>query len=278
MAHNHLTDDLALFLALRQLAEIPLPQLSKTVRPEACPLWDTSEPYATPSCGGYLTPGGGAQAEPWARHGRRRVARRGSRGHALGALAPKGHLFFLSAELIGGHIPRKIRQGPVQEVRIQARLHLFFPPPRPRSGSWQKGQRRGGRARGASSRAGRASRLRPPAVPPDQSRGGGPERRVAPAPEVGVKVRATLRTGVWRIGDDEIAWTPEVEMAQVVQRPLKLLVPIGGVTAAWTGLPLVVATMRTISGGGRSAIAVIPAVGSGRYAPGPNMAVASLLA
>ena len=45
--------------------------------------------------------------------------------------------------------------------------------------------------------------------------------------EVGMKVLATLRTGVLRIGDDEIAWTPEVEMAQVVQRPLKLLVPIG---------------------------------------------------
>jgi hypothetical protein len=45
--------------------------------------------------------------------------------------------------------------------------------------------------------------------------------------EVGVKVLATLRTVVLRIGDDEIAWTPEVEIAQVVQRPLKLLVPIG---------------------------------------------------
>jgi hypothetical protein len=61
--------------------------------------------------------------------------------------------------------------------------------------------------------------------------------------EVGVKVLATLRTVVLRIGDDEIAWTPEVEIAQVVQRPLKLLVPIGGVTAAWTGLPLVSATI-----------------------------------
>src|SRR5919198_2965210 len=45
--------------------------------------------------------------------------------------------------------------------------------------------------------------------------------------EVGVKVLATLRTVVLRIGDDEIAWTPEVEIAQIVQRPLKLLVSIG---------------------------------------------------
>src|SRR5215470_6457944 len=34
----------------------------------------------------------------------------------------------------------------------------------------------------------------------------------------------------------------------------------------------------TISGGGKSAIAVIPSVGSGRYAPGPNIAVSSVLA
>src|SRR5262252_4232063 len=61
--------------------------------------------------------------------------------------------------------------------------------------------------------------------------------------EVGVKVLATLRTVVLRIGDDEIAWTPEVEIAQVVQRPLKLLIPIGRVTAAWTWLPLVIATI-----------------------------------
>src|SRR6266446_3879987 len=61
--------------------------------------------------------------------------------------------------------------------------------------------------------------------------------------EVGVKVLATLRTVVLRIGDDEIAWTPEVEIAQVVQRPLKLLVPIGCVTAAWTWMPLVSATI-----------------------------------
>src|SRR5215510_11440681 len=83
-------------------------------------------------------------------------------------------------EFIGGHIPRKISQRPVQEVGVHARLHLFSPQPRPSSGSWQKGQRRGGRARGANSWAGRAGRLRPPAVPPDPSRGGCTDRRVAP--------------------------------------------------------------------------------------------------
>ncbi len=33
---------------------------------------------------------------------------------------------------IGGHIARKIRQRPGQEVRVHARLRLFFPQPRPR--------------------------------------------------------------------------------------------------------------------------------------------------
>src|SRR6266446_7039864 len=60
--------------------------------------------------------------------------------------------------------------------------------------------------------------------------------------QVRLEVLLTLRTVMLRIGDHEIPWTPEVEMAQVVQRPLKLLGPIGCVTTAWTWLPLVIAT------------------------------------
>jgi len=45
--------------------------------------------------------------------------------------------------------------------------------------------------------------------------------------EVGVKVLATLRTVMLRIRDDKIPRTPEVEIAQVVQCPLRLLVSIG---------------------------------------------------
>ena len=45
--------------------------------------------------------------------------------------------------------------------------------------------------------------------------------------EVRAKVLATLRTVMLRIGDHEITRTPHIEVAQVVQRPLKLLVPIG---------------------------------------------------
>src|SRR5262249_6994172 len=86
-------------------------------------------------------------------------------------------------EFIGGHIARNIRQGPVKEVRVQARLRLFFPQPRPSSEWSQKGQRHDGRARGASSPGGRASRPRPRAAPPDRSPGGytacpaGPDQR-----------------------------------------------------------------------------------------------------
>jgi hypothetical protein len=101
---------------------------------------------------------------------------------ALGAALIDGgeHAEGAVLELLGGHRPGKISQGPVQAVGIQARLRLFFPQPRPSAGSWQKGQRRGDLARGASARAGRAGRPRPQAGPPEHSRGGGTDRGVAP--------------------------------------------------------------------------------------------------
>ena len=46
-----------------------------------------------------------------------------------------------------------------------------------------------------------------------------------------------------RIGDDEIPWTPEVEIPQVVQRPLGLLIPIRLMTTTWTCVPLIIATV-----------------------------------
>jgi hypothetical protein len=61
--------------------------------------------------------------------------------------------------------------------------------------------------------------------------------------EVGVKVLLTFRTVMLRIRDHEITRTPQVEIAQVVQRPLGLLVPIGGVPTVSTGLPLVIAAI-----------------------------------
>ena len=54
----------------------------------------------------------------------------------------------------------------------------------------------------------------------------------------------TFRTIMLRIRDDEITRTPQVEIPQVVQRPLELLVPIGLVTAPRTCLSRVGATGR----------------------------------
>src|SRR5215475_716841 len=62
--------------------------------------------------------------------------------------------------------------------------------------------------------------------------------------EVRVKVLATLRTVMLRIRDDKIPRTPEVEIAQVVERPLVLLVPIGLVPTPRTRLVRVGATGR----------------------------------
>jgi hypothetical protein len=61
--------------------------------------------------------------------------------------------------------------------------------------------------------------------------------------EVGAKVLATLRTVMLGIRDDQITWTPQVEIAQVVQRPMRLLVLIGRVSTARTRMPVVVATV-----------------------------------
>src|SRR6266567_2594657 len=83
-------------------------------------------------------------------------------------------------ELIGGHIPGKVSQRPIQKVGVHARPRLFFPPPRPSSESWQKAQRRGGLARGANSLVGRASRPRPRAARPGRSRGGCTDLRMVP--------------------------------------------------------------------------------------------------
>src|SRR5882672_7020949 len=57
--------------------------------------------------------------------------------------------------------------------------------------------------------------------------------------EVRVKVLATLRTVVLRIGDHKITRTPHVEIPQVVQRPPGLLIPVSLVRATWTGLSLI---------------------------------------
>src|SRR5215831_3641764 len=62
--------------------------------------------------------------------------------------------------------------------------------------------------------------------------------------QVSLEVLLTFRTIMLRIRDDEITRTPQVEIPQVVQRPLELLVPIGLVTTPRTCLARVGATGR----------------------------------
>src|SRR5215475_7073380 len=61
--------------------------------------------------------------------------------------------------------------------------------------------------------------------------------------EVRAKVLATLRTVMLGIGHHKITRTPQIEIPQVVQRPMALLVPIGRVTTTRARLPDVVATV-----------------------------------
>src|SRR5512144_3157770 len=61
--------------------------------------------------------------------------------------------------------------------------------------------------------------------------------------EVGAKVLATLRTVMLGIRDEQITRTPHVEIAQIVERSMRLLVPIGRVPTARTRLPAAVTTI-----------------------------------
>jgi putative tryptophan/tyrosine transport system substrate-binding protein len=62
--------------------------------------------------------------------------------------------------------------------------------------------------------------------------------------EVGAKVLATLRTVMLCRGHKQSTRTPHVEIPQIMQRPMRLLVPIGRVTTMRARLPDVVATVR----------------------------------
>ncbi len=71
------------------------------------------------------------------------------RQHAEGAVV----------QLVDGQVAGEVGQSPVQVVGLILLPRLFFPRPRPSFGSWRKGRRRGGHARGARKRPGRAGRL-----------------------------------------------------------------------------------------------------------------------
>src|ERR687888_206302 len=61
--------------------------------------------------------------------------------------------------------------------------------------------------------------------------------------EVGAKVLATLRTVMLGIGHQQITRTPHIEIPQLMERPMRLLVPIGRVTTTRARLLEVVATV-----------------------------------
>ena len=62
--------------------------------------------------------------------------------------------------------------------------------------------------------------------------------------QVRIEIRATLGAVMLRRGDHEITRTPQVESAQVVQRPMGLLVTRGRVVTTRTRLPLVGAIIK----------------------------------
>ena len=62
-------------------------------------------------------------------------------------------------EFVDGQVAREVGQAPV-EVAGQDAVTFFSQPPRPSSGWWHKGRRRGDRATGANWPFGRASHLR----------------------------------------------------------------------------------------------------------------------
>src|SRR5262245_20628226 len=61
--------------------------------------------------------------------------------------------------------------------------------------------------------------------------------------EVRAKILATGRTVMLGIGHQQIPRTPHVEIPHIMQRPMRLLVPIGRVTTTRARLPEVVATV-----------------------------------
>jgi hypothetical protein len=146
-------------------------------------------------------------------------------------------------DFIGGHRARTIRQRPVKAVGIHAYLRLFSPNLHP---VLHRGK-------------GDEDAMISPQVPTRRTGGQTvldhqPHRQSDHARgvvtawgcqsgQVCIAVLATLGAVMLRIGDHEITRTPQIEMAQVVQRPTGLLVSRGPVTTTRTRVPYGVATL-----------------------------------
>src|SRR5690349_18188777 len=94
--------------------------------------------------------------------------------------------------------------------------------------------------------------------------------------EVGMKGLATLRTVMLGIGHQQIPWAPQIEIPQIMQCPMRLLVPIGRVTTTWARLPEVVATVEDDLGLGQVCGGGDPGAGVGAVLPWTEHRVALL--
>ena len=73
------------------------------------------------------------------------------------------------------------------------------------------------------------------------------------------------------IDQDHVAGPTGQGIAQVVEGASHQPIAIGAMAAAWTGTPPVISALAADLGLGQVLDAEMPAVGSGRYSPGPGM-------
>src|SRR4029450_4093864 len=85
-----------------------------------------------------------------------------------------------------------------------------------------------------------------------------------------------LRTVMLGIGHQQIARTPQIEIPQIMQRPMRLLVPIGRVTTTRARLPDGVATVGNNLGLGQVCGCCDPSAGVGSVLPWTEHRVALL--
>src|SRR5262249_56818108 len=75
-------------------------------------------------------------------------------------------------DFVDGQVAAEVSQGVIEVGTRQGGPDFFPPRPRPSSGWWQRGRRRGGHATGANWRLDKADRLRPPGAQPVAGRDG----------------------------------------------------------------------------------------------------------
>ncbi len=84
----------------------------------------------------------------------------------VGAIHGRQHTEGTIVHLIENQVAGEAGQSPIQVVGLGSRVGIFSPPPRPSFGSWGRGRKPGGPARGARTQPGRADRPPPPRARP----------------------------------------------------------------------------------------------------------------